>query len=82
FIFVRSGSHHRTIKLSVLFDADIKATFAGKNTGLFFHTVVVAAYLVFAGTDIDVWCTTYRVTATDADFLLFGIIAVTVLLTL
>ncbi|HEK1718552.1 TPA: hypothetical protein SMT55_001666 [Proteus mirabilis] len=45
----------------MLFDVDIKATFAGKNTGLFFYTVVVAVYLVFAGTDIDVWRTTYRV---------------------
>ncbi|MEY2343772.1 hypothetical protein I3679_004020 [Proteus mirabilis] len=66
----------------MLFDVDIKAAFAGKNTGLLFHTVVVTVYLVLAGTDIDVWRTTYRVTATDADLLLFGVIAVTVLLTL
>ncbi len=57
FIFVSSGGDNGAIELGILFDVDIKAPFTGKNSRLFFDTIIVAVQFVLIGTDTDVWRT-------------------------
>ncbi|CNL40314.1 Uncharacterised protein [Yersinia intermedia] len=83
FIRCRGRSNHRTIKLGMLADHDIKTTFACEDAGLFLYRVKVAVHFIAAG--IDAGTAGHRTeieAAADTGVLLLRIITVTVLLTL
>ncbi|CNG03064.1 Uncharacterised protein [Yersinia enterocolitica] len=83
FIGCCGRSNHRTIKLSVFADRDIKTTFAHKDASLFLHTIIIAMQLIAAHAQVDrPPATNDRDTDTPADTGLFRIIVIAVLLTL
>ncbi|CRY84480.1 Uncharacterised protein [Yersinia intermedia] len=83
FALVCGAGNHCAIELGMLADLNIKAAFAGKDTRLLLHTVIIAVQLVFTHAQVGrPPPTNHRDTDTAADTGLLRIIVIAVLLAL